>query len=96
MPPSYSQDGQPLAIETPLGKDKLLLEAVNGEEGLGALFVFRLECLSVEETLSDAAIVGKQVSFRVNDASNSPRWFSGYVSRFSWMGRDDLLTRWQV
>ena len=30
MPPSYSQDGQPLAIETPLGKDKLLLEAVNG------------------------------------------------------------------
>ena len=96
MPPSYSQDGQPLAIETPLGKDKLLLEAVNGEEGLGALFVFRLECLSVEETLSDTSIVGKQVSFRVNDASNSPRWFSGYVSRFSWMGRDDMLTRWQV
>ena len=96
MPPSYSQDGQPLAIETPLGKDKLLLEAVNGEEGLGALFVFRLECLSVEETLSDTSIVGKQVSFRVNDANNSPRWFSGYVSRFSWMGRDDMLTRWQV
>jgi uncharacterized protein involved in type VI secretion and phage assembly len=42
MPPNYSQDDQPLAIETPLGKDKLLLEAVNGEEGLGALFVFRL------------------------------------------------------
>ena len=96
MPPNYSQDDQPLAIETPLGKDKLLLEAVNGEEGLGALFVFRLECLSVEETLSDTSIVGKQVSFRVNDSSNSPRWFSGYVSRFSWMGRDDVLTRWQV
>jgi type VI secretion system secreted protein VgrG len=96
MPPNYSQDDQPLAIETPLGKDKLLLEAFNGEEALGNLFVFRLECLSVEETLSDAAIVGKQVSFRVNDSSNSPRWFSGYVSRFSWMGRDDVLTRWQV
>ena len=40
--------------------------------------------------------MGKQVSFRVNDANNSPRWFSGYVSRFSWMGRDDMLTRWQV
>jgi type VI secretion system secreted protein VgrG len=96
MPPNYSQDDQPLAIETPLGKDKLLLEAFDGEEALGNLFVFRLECLSVEETLSDAAIVGKQVSFRVNDSSNSPRWFSGYVSRFSWMGRDDVLTRWQV
>ena len=96
MPPNYSQDGQPLAIETQLGKDKLLLEAFDGEEFLGELFVFRLECLSVAETLSDTAIVGKQVSFRVNDASNSPRWFSGYVSRFSWMGRDDVLTRWQV
>jgi type VI secretion system secreted protein VgrG len=94
--PSYSQDGQPLAIETPLGKDQLLLEAVEGEEALGDLFVFRLDCLSVAETLSDTAIVGKQVSFRVNDASNSPRWFTGYVSRFSWMGRDDLLTRWRV
>jgi type VI secretion system secreted protein VgrG len=94
--PSYSQDGQPLAIETPLGKDKLLLESFAGEETLGGLFVFRLQCLSVAETLSDTAIVGKQVSFRVNDSSNSPRWFTGYVSRFSWMGRDDVLTRWQV
>jgi type VI secretion system secreted protein VgrG len=94
--PSYSQDGQPLAIETPLGKDKLLLESFAGEETLGGLFVFRLQCLSVSETLSDTAIVGKQVSFRVNDSSNSPRWFTGYVSRFSWMGRDDVLTRWQV
>jgi hypothetical protein len=36
---SYTQDGQPLAIETPLGKDKLLLEAFTGEEALGELFV---------------------------------------------------------
>jgi type VI secretion system secreted protein VgrG len=96
MPPSYSQDGQPLAIETPLGKDKLLLEAFAGEEILGNLFVFHLECLSVAETLSDTSIVGKQVSFRVNDATDSPRWFTGYVSRFSWMGRDDVLSRWQI
>ena len=94
--PSYSQDGLPLAIETPLGKDQLLLEAFDGEELLGGLFVFRLECLSVAETLSNTAIVGKQVSFRVNDASDTPRWFTGYVSRFSWIGRDDLLTRWRV
>ena len=96
MPPNYSQDDQPLAIETPLGKDKLLLEAFDGEEVLGNLFVFRLDCLSVAETLSDTSIVGKQVSFRVNDASKGPRWFTGYVSRFSWMGRDDVRTRWQV
>ena len=94
--PTYSQDGRPLAIETPLGKDRLLLEAIEGEEILGGLFVFRLECLSVVETLSDSALVGKQVSFRVNDGSDSPRWFTGWVSRLSWIGRDDVLTRWRV
>ena len=93
---TYSQDGQPLAIETPLGKDKLLLESFTGEETLGGLFSFRLECLSVDEQLSDKQLVGKEVSFRVDDASGSPRWFTGWVSRFAWVGRDDVLTRWLV
>lgn len=93
---SYTQDGQPLAIETPLGKDKLLLESLSGEEALGELFVFRLTCLSVDEQIDDKKLVGQQVSFRVNRGDGSPRWFTGYVSRFSWAGRDDVLTRWQL
>ncbi len=93
---SYTQDGQPLAIETPLGKDALLLESFTGEEELGRLFSFRLTCLSVAEQIDDTKIVGKQVSFRVNRGDGSPRWFTGYVSRFAWAGRDDILTRWQL
>lgn len=93
---SYTQDDQPLAIETPLGKDKLLLESFSGEERLSGLFTFQLTCLSAEEKIDDSAIVGKQVSFRVNRADGSPRWFSGHVARFSWLGRDDVLTRWSL
>ena len=93
---NYSQDDEPLAIETPLGKDKLLLESFAGEERLGQLFRFDLTCLSVDESLDESSIVGKQVSFRVNRGDGTPRWFTGYVSRFSWAGRDDVLTRWNL
>jgi type VI secretion system secreted protein VgrG len=93
---SYTQDDQPLAIETPLGKDKLLLESFEGQEQLSGLFSFRLVCLSVEEQIDDAKLVGKQVSFRVDRGDGSPRWFTGHVARFSWIGRDDVLTRWSL
>lgn len=93
---SYTQDEEPLAIETPLGKDTLLLESFRGEECLGQLFHFELSCLSVEEKLDDTKIVGKQVSFRVDRGDGTPRWFTGYVSRFSWAGRNDVLTRWTL
>lgn len=93
---SYTQDDQPLAIETPLGKDTLLLESFRGEEKLSGLFSFQLTCLSEDEQISDSSIVGKEVSFRVNQADGSPRWFTGHVIRFSWLGRDDTLTRWSL
>lgn len=93
---SYTQDDQPLAIETPLGKDVLLLESFTGEEKLCGLFSFQLTCLSEKQQISDSSIVGKEVSFRVNRADGSPRWFTGHVVRFSWIGRDDVLTRWSL
>ena len=74
---SYTQDDQPLAIETPLGKDTLLLESFEGEEQLSGLFSFRLVCLSVDEQIDDSQLVGKQVSFRVNRGMDRPAGFPG-------------------
>ncbi len=93
---SYTQDDQPLAIETPLGKDTLLLESFEGDEQLSGLFSFRLVCLSVDEQIDDSQLVGKQVSFRANRGDGAARWFTGHVARFSWLGRDDVLTRWSL
>jgi type VI secretion system secreted protein VgrG len=94
--PSYTQDDRPIAVETPLGKDKLLLESVSGTEELSRLFRFDLDLLSPEDSIDPKKIVGKQVSFRINRADESPRWFSGWVSRFTWVGRDERLTRWRA
>ncbi len=93
---SYTQDDQPLGIETPLGKDALLLESFHGEEKLGGLFSFQLVCLSAKDSIDDSALIGKQVSFRVDQADGSPRWFTGHVVKLSWLGRDDVLTRWSL
>ena len=93
---NYTQDDEPLAIETPLGKDTLLLESFIGEETLSGLFRFELTCVSVEEKLDDTKIVGKKISFRVNNSEGSPRWFTGYVSHFAWSGRNDTLTIWNL
>ena len=94
--PSYTQEGRPIAVETPLGKDKLLLESVSGTEEMSRLFRFDLDLLSPEDTIDPKQIVGKQVSFRINRADGSPRWFSGWVSRLTWIGRDERLTRWRA
>ncbi|MFZ4733194.1 MAG: type VI secretion system Vgr family protein [Pirellulales bacterium] len=94
--PTYTQDGRPLAVETPLGKDKLLLESVSGTEQLSRLFRFDLDVLSPEASIDPKQIVGQQVSFRVNREDGSPRWFTGWVSRFTWVGRDERLTRWRA
>ena len=69
----YTQDDEPLAIETPLGKDALLLESFKGQEILSGLFHFELTCLSVEDQIDDTKIVGKKVSFRVDNGSGNPR-----------------------
>ncbi len=95
--PSYTQDDKPLAVKVDgLGKDDLLLESLSGMEELSRLFRFDLEMLSVAEKIDPEKVVGKKVTFRVNRHDGEPRWFTGYVSRFGWLGRDERLTRWRA
>jgi CubicO group peptidase (beta-lactamase class C family) len=56
---------------------------------MGRLFHFELELLSVSTSITTSQIVGQKVSFSVETSSGSQRWFTGYVSRFSWVGYDD-------
>jgi len=94
--PSYKQEGRPIAVETPLGKDKLLLVSAAGTEQLSRLFHFTLDMLSEDHAIDPKKIVGTKVSFRINREDGSPRWFTGWVSRFSYGGRDARLSRWRA
>jgi type VI secretion system secreted protein VgrG len=83
---AYTQKNRLIAIETPLGKDELILTAFRGTEGMSRLFSFDLVALSHNQGIAFEKIVGKSVTISVALADNTKRYFNGIVSRFTQMG----------
>jgi type VI secretion system secreted protein VgrG len=77
-----------LTIESPVklkegkdaGKEAFRLVSFSGHEELSRLFSFTLELESLRDDVLPDEILGKPVSFSVQDARNQPRHFHGYVS----------------
>ena len=88
--PSYSQDERFLSLTTPLGADVLLLQSVEGSEGLSALFDFDLEVLATPDTtVSPADLIGKRVTFSVQVSEDgTQRPFNGMVASLQTFGGD--------
>ena len=80
-----------IGIETPLGKDKLLLTAFSGEERMSGLFRFELQMLSEEGSIKPDEIVGKPVDFYVRHPDDEKRYFNGVVNRFVYAGKNDRV-----
>lgn len=89
---AYTQQPHKMSLETPLGPDALLLVGLRGVEEMSRLFHFQLEMLSEDDGLPAPAIVGKNVTFRVDFPDGAPRHFNGFVSRFTYGGRGDRLS----
>lgn len=101
MPPSGSskpltQDSQPLAISTPLGKDAMLLTGFTGLERMSSLFSFELELASEREEIDPSSLVGKPVSFRIVRHDGRQRHFHGHVSRLAFRGVQLRHALWEA
>ena len=58
---SYSQDHRLIAVDTPLGKDVLLLQELTGYEGISRLFSYELNLLAFEnDSIAFEDIVGAE------------------------------------
>jgi type VI secretion system secreted protein VgrG len=90
--PTATQKNRSLGIETPLGADKLLLTAFQGREAMSSLFGFQLQMLSNDATIKPQDIVGKRVSFWVELADESKRYFDGFVTSFAFRGTGDRFS----
>ena len=87
---SYSQDHRLIAVETPLGKDVLLLQELTGYEGISRLFSYELDLLAHDnDSITFKDILGKKVSITLHLPDETPRYISGYVSRFTQGGSDE-------
>ena len=79
----YTQDKKLLSIQTPIGKDILLLARFKGQEGLSELFHFDMNLFSEHQSIAFEEIIGKNVTVSVFLADGSTRFFNGLISRFS-------------
>jgi type VI secretion system secreted protein VgrG len=81
---NYSQDHRLLVLETPLGKDVLLLQELSGFEGISRLFSYDLDLLAYDNpSIVFKNLVGQKVSISIKLPDGTPRYISGYVSRFT-------------
>jgi type VI secretion system secreted protein VgrG len=73
-----------MQFSSPLGKDVLLIESLEGAEGISRLFEYDVELLAtVDATIDPKSIIGSKVAVAIalNDAQGS-RWINGIVASF--------------
>ncbi len=81
--PEVLQADRWLKVDTPLGADILKLAAFDGEEGLSTLFSYRLDLISEESDLDPLQLLGKSITFSVQRADGTRRYFNGIGKRFT-------------
>lgn len=96
MPEKPTQKNRELAIETPLGKDVLLLIRFSGTEQLGRLFEYKLELASEDYQIKPESIIGQNVSIRLNLGDSKVRYFNGHVSQFTQLTSSGQLARYRA
>lgn len=77
----FTQDDRFFSVETPLGKDELLLTHLEGSEYISKLFKFELTTLSSNLAIKPEDLIGKQISVKIHNEQS--RVFHGYVNQFS-------------
>ena len=88
MRTGFTQAGGLLTLTTPLGADDLLLDNMEGSEGISELFRFNLHMRSASTSLDAAALVGQDVTVRLAVEGAATRYVSGMVARFVQSGQD--------
>ncbi len=79
---SPTQSNQTLAINTPLGDDKVLIVSAAITEQMGRLFEMEVELASDDPNLDFSKVVGGNATIRLEIADKQTRYFNGYISRF--------------
>ena len=95
--PTYLQADRPLSVNTPLGRDQLLLIGLRGQEGISSLFRYDLELLA-ENSVNVAfdKLLGQKVTATIKFADKEMRHFSGFVSRVAQGSRDQTFTAYRM
>src|SRR5690349_14251645 len=93
----YTQKGRPMAIQTPLGEDKLLLIGISGHEAISQLFILQLETLAPDRSVvSFDRLLGHPVTIDLELSNKETRYFNGIVRRVIEGSRDNIFTDYTI
>lgn len=101
----YTQDSRMMRLETPLGKDFLLINSMTVQEGISQLFSIEAEVLheekdgwKVPEPIDYSKILGKEVTIWVTQGEDAEegRTHSGFVSEFALGWRTDRFSVYRM
>ncbi len=81
--PNYSQANRQLAIQTPLGENVLLLEALDGAEALSSLFGYALRVRAFNDAIDPAQLITKSIDWQIRLDGGGWRPFNGCVATYS-------------
>jgi type VI secretion system secreted protein VgrG len=88
---------RPLAVNTPLGPNKLLLTRFTGTEAISQLFSFRLDLLAENrEKIAFEQLLGQNVTVKLELPGRQKRYFSGIISRFTQGERGTTYTAYRA
>ena len=93
---AFTQDNRLIQINTPLGRDALLLQAFTGQEGVSRLFHFDLMLHSENRSLRFEALVGKKATIQITLPDGTPRHINGIVSSFSQGGSSQTFAHYHA
>jgi len=93
---NYTHDNRRFGLQTPLGKDVLLLSKFEGHEPISGLFSYALDLFSENDEIAAPSIVGKPVTFWIQHPDDAMRYFQGHVSHFYYVGRNDRLSLYRA
>src|SRR5215831_100504 len=80
---SFTQENRLLAIDTPLGKDKLLLTRLTGEEEISKPFSFDVTMFSDDQEIAPESLIGRKVTMWIRNYHAGEVPISGMVRSLS-------------
>ena len=83
---NYTQDNRIIRVETPLGKDVLLLQAFEGKESISDLFEFDLTMHSANHDILLDSLIGEKATVVIKLPDESERFINGVISEFHHAG----------
>jgi type VI secretion system secreted protein VgrG len=91
-----TQSHRPLAINTPLGDDALLLKGIRGVEEMSRPFAYELDLESIDSSVMFEDLLGQNATVRVQHDRDNVRHINGFISQFEQIGEAAGLTKYRA